>query len=112
MRGSTDAGTDALRARIGELLTGVRVRDLQRLGPDVLAGVLPRLYPKMLELAYRHQDAGRPIVICTAASHEMAQLLAVVLTFDGVRGTGVERLLTTPSQVLDLVLHRDSTLQR
>ena len=87
LRGSTDAGTDALRARIGELLRGVRVRDLQRLAPDVLAGVLPRLYPKMLELAYRHQDAGRPIVICTAASQEMAELLAIVLTFDGAVGS-------------------------
>ena len=65
----------------------MRVRDLQRLAPDVLAGVLPRLYPKMLELAYRHQDAGRPIVICTAASQEMAELLAIVLTFDGAVGS-------------------------
>ena len=87
LRGSTDEGTDALRARIGELLRGVRVRDLQRLAPDVLAGVLPRLYPRMLELAYRHQDAGRPIVICTAASQEMAELLAIVLTFDGAVGS-------------------------
>ena len=36
------------------------MRDLQRLAPDVLAGVLPRLYPQMLEIAYDHQDAGRP----------------------------------------------------
>ena len=34
------------------------MRDLQRLAPDVLAGVLPRLYPRMLEIAYEHQDAG------------------------------------------------------
>ena len=27
--------------------------------PRVLAGVLPRLYPQMLERAYAHQDAGR-----------------------------------------------------
>jgi len=90
LRGSTDAGTDALRERIGDLLRGVRVRDLQRLAPDVLAGVLPRLYPRMLELAYRHQDAGRPIVICTAASQEMAELLAIVLTFDGAVGSRSE----------------------
>src|SRR5215212_7383669 len=87
LRGSTDAGTDALRERIGELLRGVKVRELQRLAPDVLAGVLPRLYPQMLELAYEHQDAGRPIVICTAASQEMADLMAVVLTFDGAVGS-------------------------
>jgi HAD superfamily hydrolase (TIGR01490 family) len=87
LRGSTDAGTDALRARVSQLLAGVRVRDLQRLAPAVLAGVLPRLYPKMLEIAYAHQDAGRPIFICTAASQEMAELMAIVLTFDGAVGT-------------------------
>jgi HAD superfamily hydrolase (TIGR01490 family) len=85
--GSTDAGTDKLRERIGKLLEGVTVRDLQRLAPDVLAGVLPRLYPQMLAIAYGHQDAGRPIFICTAASQEMAELMAIVLTFDGAVGS-------------------------
>jgi HAD superfamily hydrolase (TIGR01490 family) len=87
MRGSTDKGTDALRERIAQLLEGVRVRDMQRLAPDVLAGVLPRLYPRMLDIAYEHQDAGRPIFICTAASQEMAELMAIVLTFDGAVGS-------------------------
>jgi HAD superfamily hydrolase (TIGR01490 family) len=87
LRGSTDAGTDALRERIGRMLEGVRVREIQRLAPDVLAGVLPRLYPQMLEIAYEHQDAGRPIFICTAASQEMAELMAIVLTFDGAVGS-------------------------
>jgi HAD superfamily hydrolase (TIGR01490 family) len=41
----------------------------------------------MLAIAYEHQDAGRPIFICTAASQEMAELMAVVLTFDGAIGT-------------------------
>ena len=87
LRGSTDAGTDALRERISQLLEGVRVRDLQRLAPEVLAGVLPRLYPRMLAIAYEHQDAGRPVFICTAASQEMAELMAIVLTFDGAVGS-------------------------
>jgi HAD superfamily hydrolase (TIGR01490 family) len=87
LNGSTDAGTDALRERMGELLRGVRVRDLQRMAPDVLAGVLPRVYPRMLRIAYEHQDAGRPIFICTAASQEMAELMAIVLTFDGAVGS-------------------------
>jgi HAD superfamily hydrolase (TIGR01490 family) len=87
LHGSTDARTDALRSRISELLEGVRVRDMQRLAPDVLAGVLPRLYPRMLQIAYEHQDAGRPVYICTAASQEMADLIAVVLSFDGAVGS-------------------------
>jgi hypothetical protein len=40
------------------MIAGVRVRDLERLSPRVLAGVLPRLYPQMLARAYAHQDAG------------------------------------------------------
>ena len=87
LRGSTDAATDALRARVGKTLEGVPVRELQRLAPEVLAGVLPRLYPRMLEIAYAHQDAGRPIFICTAAAQEMAELMAIVLTFDGAVGS-------------------------
>ena len=90
LRGSTDKGTDAVKARIGQMLEGSRVRDLQRLSPRVLAGVLPRLYPRMLEVAYEHQDAGRPVFICTAAAQEMAELLALVLTFDGAVGTVAE----------------------
>jgi HAD superfamily hydrolase (TIGR01490 family) len=90
LRGSTDAGTDAIRKRVGKVLEGVRVRDIQRLSPDVLAGVLPRLYPQMLAIAYGHQDAGRPIFICTAAAQEMAELMAMVLTFDGAVGSVAE----------------------
>jgi HAD superfamily hydrolase (TIGR01490 family) len=88
--GSTDAGTDAIRERVGNMLEGLRVRQLQRLAPDVLAGVLPRLYPQMLQIAYEHQDAGRPIFICTAAAQEMAELMAIVLTFDGAVGSVAE----------------------
>ena len=76
LRGSTDADTDALREAVGKTLEGVRVRDLQRLAPDILAGLLPRLYPQMLQVAYDHQDAGRPIYIVTAASQEMCELVA------------------------------------
>src|ERR1035438_9336436 len=57
LRGSTDDRADAVRKRVGEMIAGVRVRDLERLSPRVLAGVLPRLYPQMVEPAYGHQDA-------------------------------------------------------
>jgi HAD superfamily hydrolase (TIGR01490 family) len=90
--GSTDAGTAKVRARLGTYIEGVAERDLQRMAPRVLAGVLPRLYPQMLAVAYGHQDAGRPIYICTAASHEMASLLSVVLSFDGGIGSRSEIL--------------------
>jgi HAD superfamily hydrolase (TIGR01490 family) len=88
--GSTDAATAKVRARMGAYVEGRRVRDMQRLGPTVLAGILPRLYPQMLELAYAHQDAGRPVYICTAASQEMATALSYILAFDGAIGTRSE----------------------
>ncbi len=88
--GSTDDRADDVRRRVGEMIAGVRVRDLERLSPRVLSGVLPRLYPQMLERAYAHQDAGEPVYILTAASQEMADLLARVLSFDGGLGSRSE----------------------
>jgi HAD superfamily hydrolase (TIGR01490 family) len=90
LRGSTDDRADEVRRRVGEMIAGVHVRELQRLSPRVLAGVLPRLYPQMLARAYAHQDAGTPIYILTAASQEMADLLAHVLAFDGGLGSRSE----------------------
>jgi HAD superfamily hydrolase (TIGR01490 family) len=87
VQGSTDQGTHALRDRISAALKGTRVRDMQRLGPDVLSRILPRIYPRMLALAYEHQDAGRRVYIFTAASQELAEMLAHVLTFDGGVGS-------------------------
>src|SRR5687767_15049464 len=83
VRGSTDEGTEALRRRILDALAGQRVVDLQRLGPDVLAGILPLLYKDVLREAYAHQDAGRSAYIVTAASQELAEVLAHVLVLDG-----------------------------
>jgi HAD superfamily hydrolase (TIGR01490 family) len=83
LSGSTDAGTDELRERILDSIAGQRVVDLARLGPDVLAGVLPLLYREVLDEAYAHQDAGRPVYIVTAASQELADVLAHVLVLDG-----------------------------
>src|SRR5687767_1138856 len=83
LRGSTDAGTDELRQRILDSIAGQRVVDLARMGPDILAGVLPLLYREVLDEAYAHQDAGRPAYIVTAASQELAEVLAHVLVLDG-----------------------------
>jgi HAD superfamily hydrolase (TIGR01490 family) len=83
LRGSTDEETDALRQRILDSIAGHRVVDLARLGPEMLAGILPRAYPEMLETAWRHQDAGVPVYIVTAASQELADTMASVFQLDG-----------------------------
>ena len=90
LQGSTDEATDALRKQVYDAIGGRRVIDLQRLTPQVLTGILPRVYPQMLEVAYRHQDAGRKVYIVTAASNEIAELLAHVLVFDGGIGARSE----------------------
>jgi HAD superfamily hydrolase (TIGR01490 family) len=87
LRGSTDEATHALRDRISRSLEGTRVVDMDRLGAPVLARVLPRVYPRMLDLAHEHQDAGRRVYIITAASRELAEILATVMALDGGIGS-------------------------
>jgi HAD superfamily hydrolase (TIGR01490 family) len=89
LRGATDADSMALRERIAASLEGTRVVDLERLGVDVLAGILPRVYPQMLALAHEHQDAGRRAYIVTAASQELADILARVMALDGAVGSAI-----------------------
>jgi len=90
LQGSTDERADAVRRRVGEMIAGVPVRELERLTPRVLVGVLPRVYPQMLQRAYDHQEAGTPVYIVTAALQEMADVLARVLVFDGGIGSRLE----------------------
>jgi HAD superfamily hydrolase (TIGR01490 family) len=52
--------------------------------------VLPRLYPQMLQIAWDHQDAGRPVYIATASSQDSADMIAHVLGFDGAVGSPLE----------------------
>jgi HAD superfamily hydrolase (TIGR01490 family) len=90
LHGSTDDATREVQKRVGAFLKDRRVRELERLSAMVLAGVLPRLYPQMLQTAYEHQDAGRPVFIVTAATQGTADMLAHVLFFDGAAGSKLE----------------------
>ncbi|HET8977838.1 MAG TPA: HAD family hydrolase [Solirubrobacteraceae bacterium] len=92
LRGATDADSLALRERIAASLEGTRVVDLERLGANVLAGILPRIYPQMLALAHEHQDAGRRAYIVTAASQELADILAQVMALDGAIGSQISEV--------------------
>jgi HAD superfamily hydrolase (TIGR01490 family) len=92
LRGATDADSVALRERIAASLEGTRVVDLERLGANVLALILPRVYPQMLALAHEHQDAGRRAYIVTAASQELADILAQVMALDGGIGSQISEV--------------------
>jgi HAD superfamily hydrolase (TIGR01490 family) len=87
LRGSTDERTEELLAEVKELLAGVPERDIARMAPDLLAGILPRIYPQMLDEVRAHQDAGRPTFIVSAAGNELVALLARVLGMEGGIGT-------------------------
>src|SRR4029079_12341326 len=87
LEGATDAAVNVLLERVLEGIKGRRVVDLRRLTPDVLAGILPRVYPQMLEVVREHQDAGRPAFIATADSQPAAEILAQALAMDGAIGT-------------------------
>jgi len=90
LHGATDAQTRALLAEVRDLLTGVPERSIARLVPDLLAGILPRIYPQMLDEVHAHQDAGRATFIVSAAGNELVALLARVLGMDGGIGTAYE----------------------
>lgn len=90
LRGSTDQSTrKALRAA-EKMLRGVPERKLARMAPEILAGILPRIYPEVLAEAHRHQDEGRATFIVSAAGNEIVKLLADVLGMDGGIGTRYE----------------------
>ncbi len=90
LRGSTDERTAQVLSQVKELLAGVPEREIARMGPDLLAGVLPRIYPPMLEEVRAHQDAGRATFIVSAAGNSLVEILAVVLGMDGGIGTSYE----------------------
>jgi HAD superfamily hydrolase (TIGR01490 family) len=88
--GATDQDTDSLVEQISELLSGVPERDLRRMVPTLLEGILPRIYPQMVDEVRAHQDAGRPTFIVSAASNGVVELLARVLDMEGGIGTRYE----------------------
>ena len=65
-----------------ETLANVTASEISRMWPEVLAGILPRVYPEMLAEVYRHQDAGRKTYIVSAAGADMVESLATVLGMD------------------------------
>lgn len=90
LRGSTDETTQTLLAVVKDLLAGVPEKEMARMAPDLLAGVLPRIYPQMMDEVHVHQDAGRPAFIVSAAGNQLVELLARVLGFEGGIGTRYE----------------------
>jgi len=90
LRGTTDERTAEVLRVARELIAGVPARSLERMNPEVMAAILPRVYPQMLEEVYAHQDEGRPTFIVSAAGSGVVEPLAAVLGMDGGVGTRYE----------------------
>jgi HAD superfamily hydrolase (TIGR01490 family) len=87
LRGSTDDETKELLRVARETFKGVPEREITQMGPEVLAGILPRIYPEMLEEVHLHQDEGRATFIVSAAGNDLVKQLADVLRMEGGIGT-------------------------
>jgi HAD superfamily hydrolase (TIGR01490 family) len=87
LRGSTDDETKELLRVARETFRGVPAREIHRMGPEVLAGILPRIYPEMLEEVHHHQDEGRATFIVSAAGNDLVRQLADVLGMEDGIGT-------------------------
>ena len=90
LRGTTDERTNEVLRAARELISGVPVRSVERMNPEVMAAILPRVYPQMLDEVYAHQDAGRATFIVSAAGNGVVEPLAAVLGLDGGIGTSYE----------------------
>lgn len=90
LRGTTDERTNEVLKVARELLIAVPVRSVERMNPEVMAAILPRVYPQMLDEVYAHQDAGRATFIVSAAGNGVVEPLAAVLGMDGGIGTSYE----------------------
>lgn len=90
LRGSTDATTRRVMTEIKLMMAGTPAVRMTRLAPQVMAGVLPRIYPQMLAEVHAHQDAGRPAFIVSAAGNDLVELVAHVLGMEGGIGTRYE----------------------
>ncbi|HWO16836.1 MAG TPA: HAD-IB family hydrolase [Solirubrobacterales bacterium] len=90
LRGTTDARTAEVLRIARELITGVSATTVDRMGPEVMAAILPRVFPQMLDEVYAHQDAGRATFIVSAAGNGVVESLAHVLGMEGGIGTRYE----------------------
>ncbi|MEX1219972.1 MAG: HAD-IB family hydrolase [Solirubrobacterales bacterium] len=87
IKGATDEQTAEVLRIARDTLSNVDAREIERMWPEVLAGILPRVYPEMLAEIHLHQDKGRLTYIVSAAGADMVTALATVLGMDGGIGT-------------------------
>jgi HAD superfamily hydrolase (TIGR01490 family) len=87
LRGASDEQTSAVVNVAKRVFADIPEREIDRMAPELLAGILPRIYPQMLDEVHRHQDEGRATFIVSAAGNDLVKTLAAVLRMEGGIGT-------------------------
>ena len=90
LRGTTDERTAEVLRVARDLISGVPAKTIERMSPEVMAAILPRVYPQMLDEVHDHQDAGRATFIVSAAGNGVVEALSQVLGMEGGIGTRYE----------------------
>jgi HAD-superfamily subfamily IB hydrolase, TIGR01490 len=90
LRGTTDERTAEVLRVARDLISGVPAKTIERMSPEVMAAILPRVFPQMLDEVHDHQDAGRATFIVSAAGNGVVESLAQVLGMEGGIGTRYE----------------------
>lgn len=90
LRGTTDERTSEVLRVARDLISGVPAKTIERMSPEVMAAILPRVFPQMLDEVHDHQDAGRATFIVSAAGNGVVESLAQVLGMEGGIGTRYE----------------------
>jgi HAD superfamily hydrolase (TIGR01490 family) len=90
LRGTSDERTAEVLRVARALIAGVPEKTIDRMAPEVMAAILPRVYPQMLDEVHDHQDAGRATFIVSAAGNGVVESLAQVLGMEGGIGTRYE----------------------
>lgn len=87
LRGATDDETNDAIEVAKQMIADVREEEIDGMVPEMLADILPRIYPQMLEEIREHKRAGRTTFIVSAAGNGIVQAIAGPLGMDGGIGT-------------------------
>lgn len=87
LRGATDDQTNDAIEVAKQMIANVPEKEIDGMVPEMLADILPRVYPQMLEEIREHKRAGRTTFIVSAAGNGIVQAIAGPLGMDGGIGT-------------------------
>ena len=86
-RGSTDAGSHALRDRILAAVAGTAQSDLIHMADDIVPGIVRRVIPQAAALLAEHKAAGDDRIVVSASPIELVGRIAEALGLEGAVAT-------------------------